>query len=183
LGHRRTLPRVKSDHSRDLHERAFPRARPAGIRKHLVSEAISIRADHQCGSTSFKDPLAASAQSRALGRVDSWDSLDTAKSDQGSFFDGCLGCDAPFGFKRCGVGSHRSTSIGNASARVLFSYNGERQQTTCVIGEQHRSFGEAEYFFLDRRIGGNRRSGDPKRTHCVSEIGSRAIIGSIGEAR
>jgi hypothetical protein len=34
------------------------------------------------------------------------------------------------------------------------SYNRERQQTTCVIGEQHRSFGEAEYFLVDRRIGG-----------------------------
>jgi len=44
-------------------------------------------------------------------------------------------------------------------------------------------FGGAEYFFLDRRIGGGRRSGNPKRTHCLNEIGSGTIIGLIGEAR
>ena len=40
VGHRGTLPPVKSDHSRDLRDLAFPRARPADTRKHLVSETV-----------------------------------------------------------------------------------------------------------------------------------------------
>jgi hypothetical protein len=38
--------------------------------------------------------------------------------------------------------------------RYTASNNGERQQTKCAIGEERRSFGEAEYFPVDRRIGG-----------------------------
>ena len=44
--------------------------------------------------------------------------------------------------------------LGNASARASFSYNRERQRTRRVIGEERRSFSEAEYFSVDRRIGG-----------------------------
>jgi hypothetical protein len=52
------------------------------------------------------------------------------------------GIEQGIGTWNCGGEEHR------------FSYNRERQQTKCVISEGRRSFGEAEYFLLDRTIGG-----------------------------
>jgi hypothetical protein len=54
-----------------------------------------------------------------------------------------------------------------------FSYDGERQRMTRVVGEQHRSFGEADYFLVDRGTGGSAIS---KRTNCLNEIGCEATI-------
>jgi hypothetical protein len=44
---------------------------------------------------------------------------------------------------------------------------------TRVVGEQHRSFGEADYFLVDRGTGGSAIS---KRTNCLNEIGCEATI-------
>ena len=51
---------------------------------------------------------------RALGRVDSRDSLLGANQIQSCFWGGSVGCDGPFGFERRGVGAdgtadHRPT--------------------------------------------------------------------------
>jgi hypothetical protein len=50
---------------------------------------------------------------QVLGGVDSKDSLLGANQIQGCFWGGSLGCDGPFGFERCGMGTdgasdHRS---------------------------------------------------------------------------
>ena len=105
----------------------YPEA--SSFRSHIDSSRSSMRFDLFPGPT---DRVRTKPSFRSCGLLGF---PRYGKSDQGSFFEGCLGCDGPFGFKRRGVGSHRSTAIGNASARALFSYNRERQQTRCVISE------------------------------------------------
>jgi hypothetical protein len=44
--------------------------------------------------------------------------------------------------------------LGSRLRRTSPSYNSKRRQTKCGVGEQFRSFEDAEYFPVDRRISG-----------------------------
>ncbi|HWX30329.1 MAG TPA: hypothetical protein VNZ53_23175, partial [Steroidobacteraceae bacterium] len=50
----------------------------------------------------------------ALGGVDSKASLLGANQIQGCFWGGSLGCDGPFGFERCGMGTDGASDYRSA---------------------------------------------------------------------
>jgi hypothetical protein len=66
-----------------------------------------------------------------------------------------------------------------------FSCDGERQRTTCLVGEQHRSFGEADYFLVDRGIGGlaisKRTRQRTKQATIADQCSLRPVIGIARE--